>query len=293
MLELKFPRLITAPNSRSVLKLCNRAIRRRKTDIMFDLSTVEFITPFGITVISGTTTQCLRAGKRVFYRLPRKNEVHQYLSSIGFLDFFEMNAIGAQQRRTSIALRQLMGLDPIYIDDLVQLIDFNMNLSRGVRDSIRLSVQELLTNAFDHSRSPIGCFVCAQFTPKRQLIRLSVTDFGIGIFRALTTVKAYSNVKNSHAAITLALEEGVSSRRGKTAGYGLWHIRRFARVNKGTMTVISGDGKVNFYHKSIEPRPMPSEFKGTAIELKINADKEGFYFLTGERESLFGDIGSG
>lgn len=213
--------------------------------------------------------------------------MQEWLSGIGFLDFFQMDRIGARTRETSIALRQLEALNPIYIDNLVTLIEHNMHLSRGVRDSIRLSVQELLTNAFDHSRSDIGCFVCAQFTPKPRLIRLSVTDFGIGILRALRSVKEYSNLRSSHEAITLAVEEGVSSRKGRVAGIGLSHIRRFARVNQGTMTVISGDGKVNFYSKSIDPRPMPSEFKGTAIELKINADKEGFYFLTGERESLF------
>jgi hypothetical protein len=48
------------------------------------------------------------------------------------------------------------------------------------------------------------------------------------------------------------------------------------------MTVISGDGKVNFYHRSIERGPMASMFGGTAIELKINADREGFYFLSTE-----------
>ena len=84
----------------------------------------------------------------------------------------------------------------------------------------------------------------------------------------------------------VTIKEGVSSRKGK-AGLGLSHIRRFARVNQGTLTVISGNGKVNFYSKSIEPRPMPSKFHGTAIELRINADKGGFYFLTSEKDFIF------
>jgi hypothetical protein len=166
MLELKFPRLITAPNSRSVLRLCNRAIRRRDPQVTFDLSRTEFV------------------------------------------------------------------------------------------------------------------------TPSRRLIRLSVADFGLGILNSLKKVKRYSMIGTSHEAITLAVEEGVSSRRGK-AGLGLSHIRRFARVNQGTMTVISANGKVNFYSKSIEKRPMPSNFNGTVIELRINADKEGFYFLSSEKEYLF------
>jgi len=105
-----------------------------------------------------------------------------------------------QIRETSIELRQLKALNPVYTEDLVNLIDHNMNLSRGVLDSIRLSLQELLTNVFDHSQSDIGCFVCAQVTPRSQLIRLSVTDLGICILKSLRNVKKYSNLKRSSTA---------------------------------------------------------------------------------------------
>lgn len=286
MLELKFPRLVTAPNSRSVLGLCNRAIRRRDSQVTFDLSRTEFVTPFGVTVIAGTIVACIQKKKEVFYQKPTKSETEEWLSRISFSRFFQIDEVAAQARATSTELRQLRGLNPIYIEDLVNLLDNNMNLSRGVRDSIQLSLQELLTNVFDHSQSEVGCFVCAQYTPIRRLIRLSVTDFGMGILASLKKVARYSEIKTSDEAITRAVEEGVSSRKGK-AGLGLSHIRRFARVNQGTMTVISADGKVNFYSKSIEKRPMPSRFNGTAIELRINADKEGFYFLSSEKDYLF------
>ena len=250
------------------------------------MSRAEFITPFGVTVIAGTITSCIELGKNVLYRRSEKADVESWLSSISFSRLFQVDALSQAARESSIELRQLKRLNPIYVDDLVSLLDHNMNLSPGVRDSIKLSLQELLTNVFDHSNSDIGCFVCAQYTPRSQLIRLSVMDVGIGILHSLRKVKQYSGLTNSHEAITLAVEEGVSSRKGK-AGLGLSHIRRFARVNQGTLTVISGNGKVNFYSKSIEPRPMPSKFQGTAIELRINADKQGFYFLTSEKDFIF------
>ena len=286
MIELRFPRLVTAANSKSVLRLCNRAIRRLDSEVTFDLSRAEFITPFGVTVIAAIITRCIEIGKNVLYRRPERVEVESWLSSITFSRLFQVDALSQAARESSIELRQLNRLNPIYVDDLVALLDHNMNLSPGVRDSIKLSLQELLTNVFDHSHSDIGCFVCAQYTPRSQLIRLSVMDVGVGILHSLRKVKQYSGLANSHEAITLAVEEGVSSRKGK-AGLGLSHIRRFARVNQGTLTVISGNGKVNFYSKSIEPRPMPSKFQGTAIELRINADKEGFYFLTSEKDFIF------
>ena len=282
MLRLNFPRLITAPNSRSVLSLCNQAIKSRQSPLLFDLSDAQFVTPFGATILSGTITTCIEQGKDIRYQKPQNEDVEEWLSSISFSGFFHIDERSARARATSIQLRQLKGLNPVFVDDLVGLLDNNMNLSEGVRDSIQLSLYELLINVFDHSKSDIGCFVCAPFTPKSQMIRLSVTDFGIGILNSLKRVRKYSRLKTCDEAITLAVEEGVSSRKGKPAGLGLSHIRRFARVNQGTMTVISGDGKVNFYHRSIERGPMASMFGGTAIELKINADREGFYFLSTE-----------
>src|SRR5262249_40274695 len=156
---------------------------------------------------------------------PLNDKADEWLSGISFTRFFEIDRLGAPIKNTSIELRQLKALNPSYVQDLVDLLDDNMNLSDGVRDSIRLSTQELLTNVFDHSNSAIGCLVCAQFTPKSKAIRLSVADLGIGILAALKSVSKYAHLRTCHDAITLAVEEGVSSRKGdKPAGLGLRHI---------------------------------------------------------------------
>jgi hypothetical protein len=168
MLRLKFPRLITAPNSRGVLSLCNQAIKSRQSPLLFDLSDAQFVTPFGATVLSGTITTCIEQGKDIRYQKPQNEDVDEWLSSISFSGFFHIDERSARARATSIQLRQLKGLNPVFVDDLLGLLDNNMNLSEGVRDSIQLSLYELLINVFDHSKSDIGCFVCAQFTPKSQ-----------------------------------------------------------------------------------------------------------------------------
>jgi hypothetical protein len=119
MVESEFPRLVTAANSKSVLRLCNRAIRRRDTEVTFDLSRVEFVTPFGVTTIAATITKCMALGKEVFYQRPAKDEAESWLSSISFSRLFQVDEMSQRARDTSIELRQLRGLNPIYIDDLV------------------------------------------------------------------------------------------------------------------------------------------------------------------------------
>lgn len=139
------------------------------------------------------------------------------------------------------------------------------------------------TNVFDHSKSESGCFVCAQYYPSKMTIRLCITDFGVGILSNLG--KKYK-VANDIDAIKLSVQEGITS-RPQSAGFGLTNIRNFLKVNEGTLTIITGKGKANFYSNKVESYNMSKVFEGTIVNLKINANKESFYFLTGEEEYIF------
>ena len=90
----------------------------------------------------------------------------------------------------------------------------------------------------------------------------------------------------------LAVQEWVTSRIGKPAGYGLSHINRFIEVNEGKMHILSGEGKVLWDYTGIrklkgKKQTMHYPFKGTIINLEINADEEGLYFLEEERDYIF------
>ncbi len=158
-----------------------------------------------------------------------------------------------------------------------------MRLSQGVKDSLKMSIQEILTNVFDHSKSATGCFICAQYYPAKMTIRLCITDFGVGI---LSNLRKKYGISTDIEAIKLSVKEGVTS-RPQSAGFGLTNIRNFIKVNEGTLTIISGKGKVNFYSNKVESYNTTKGFEGTIVNLKINANKESFYFLTEEEEYLF------
>lgn len=281
-MQIIFPKLSTIVYADTIIKSCVDA-QKSKGLLTFNFEKTTWMDPFAITVISGTIQCCLQAKKRgVTYVPPEDKKLRDYLSQIGFNTFFHLNGKDIH-KDTSVELTQLTALKPLYIENLIILIDSKMRLSQGVKDSLKMSLQEILTNVFDHSKSENGCFVCAQYYPAKKTIRLCITDFGVGILSNLG--KKYG-ISNDIEAIKLSVKEGVTS-RPQSAGFGLTNIRNFLKVNEGTLTIISGKGKVNFYSNKVESYNISKGFEGTVVNLKINANKESFYFLTEEKEYLF------
>jgi len=148
-----------------------------------------------------------------------------------------------------------------------------------------------MTNTFDHSESQRGCHVCAQSYPASKKIRLCIADFGIGILASLRKVPKYNNLRNDYEAIKLAVKEGITSRIGIDAGYGLSHIQRFIKVNQGKMYILSGKGKILWDYTGIKykekKQTMHNVFQGAIIDLEINAGREGLYFLQSDEGQIF------
>lgn len=281
-MQIIFPKLSTVAYADKIIKNCVDAQKSNKP-LTFNFEKNTWMDPFAITAIAGTIQCCLQVKKRdIKYVPPEAIKLRNYLSQIGFNKFFHINSKDIH-RDTSVELTQLTALNPLYIENLIILIDAKMRLSQGVKDSLKMSIQEILTNVFDHSKSATGCFICAQYYPAKITIRLCITDFGVGI---LSNLRKKYGISTDIEAIKLSVKEGVTS-RPQSAGFGLTNIRNFIKVNEGTLTIISGKGKVNFYSNKVESYNMTKGFEGTIVNLKINANKESFYFLTEEEEYLF------
>jgi len=123
---------------------------------------------------------------------------------------------------------------------------------------------------------------------KKKQIRLCIADLGRGILDSLNSHPKYRHIENNYEAIRLAVQEGVSS-RAERDGLGLNHIKNFIKVNQGQMCIISGKGKVfwKYDHRNILNQKMVTPFNGTIVKLIVNIDKEGFYFLSDEKNYLF------
>lgn len=289
MIYLQYPKLQTIAYSNTLLNLCHQARTTEEDSISFDLSKTWFVCPFGLILLSGSISECLAMRKEAKYKGPDRSATRKFLSGIGFNKFFAIKDIPHKIESPNVQLRRLAHVDYLLTDQILEVFSSSLRMSDGVKGSLKMALNELMTNAFDHSESPGGCYVCAQSYNRARKIRLCIADFGIGILKSLRKAPNYEHLNTDYEAIMLAVKEGVTSRVGRAAGYGLTHIHRFIKVNEGKMYILSGKGKVLWDNTGINEKEqtMRIPFEGTVINLEINADREGFYFMESEEGKIF------
>lgn len=290
MITLTYPKRVSIAFSDTMIRLYNLAKNNLDNEVICDLSRSESLTPFGIIMLTSTIDECSRRGKKCFYIAPNSILLKKFLYDIGFNNLFHIktNNIDRVKMQTgTFQLTRVTGLDALIAETLTELIAYQVNISPGLNYSLRLSLNELMTNVIAHS-GIADYYVCAHTYPNRRQLRLCIADRGMGILRSLNRSKKYGLLRDSHEAIIQATTPGVSSRPGR-AGLGLSHLKNFAEVNEGQMCIISGRGKVFWKYDRGEmlKQRMTKPFTGTVVKFVINTDKEGLYFLVGEKDFLF------
>lgn len=293
MLTLKYPKRQSISQSNILFQLYDMASKCTDDKIKFDLSMMESLTPFGITLLASTIYSCHRNNKKCFLVNPVKRSMGKFLRDTGFYKFVGLdpsNSTSEVMATKTVQVKRAKGIDYQLANQIILVFDSNLNLSPGVKGSLLLSMNETMTNVIDHSGLR-DYFVCVFTYPKDKKIKFCITDLGKGILTALRESEEYQGLDNDYEAIQLATEEGVTSRLDRR-GYGLSHIKKFISANKGKMYIISGKGKVSWQYdqRRILEQSMATPFKGTIIKLIINIDKEGFYILPSERNELFNEV---
>lgn len=281
---VQLPIILTIRNARSIIGRCQQAINTTDSEVVFDLTQSGFIDPFAVTFLVGAIKTCITREHNVIFKRPQVDKINNYLKSIGFYNLGGRSD-ASRFPKTQVKLRHLNAVDPGYTAAIIQVLQGILTMSPGVKDSLSLSINELMQNTFDHSEAIEGCFICAQ--GYKMNANICITDFGQGILKALTSVEKYKHLSNSIEAIKLAIVEGVSSRITRNAGLGLTHITRFLKVNEGEIHIISGNGWVHWNYKNgnnviPKEREMANPFNGTIVNIIARADGEGFYFFKSE-----------
>ncbi len=259
--------------SRRIIRECTSAIKSRDNEILFNLSRVEWIAPFGLTVLSAAIYACLDKGQTCKGRLPTHRQCREYLKRIGFDELFLEGGEEALKKPTSVELKNIDGLDLSYIQDLLQLAESSFRLDEDDLHQLRMQLIELMTNAQDHANSKMGCFVCAQYYPKVRTLRLSFVDVGRGIPTVLRTLPKYRRVCFDSELLFEATQPGVTTRRDRAGGMGLTFIRNYLRRYDGTLSIISENGKVSIQPKKTRTYNEDVRFPGTAIDIVMKTGR--------------------
>lgn len=271
MKMIRLPKLLTVGWSHILLDCCSKAINH-DGPVTLDFDRVAWAAPFGLTVVSVTLAKCLDLGKKVFYVPPRDRLVHDYLERIGFrYHFLKGAAVG--HKKTSVELKCLRAVDPGCSEAIVDLIADNLTLTEDAKYEMRTHINELMTNGFDHSKSKAGCYVCAQWYPAKQNLRISFADGGIGIYQSLRDSGKFPQIHNDADAIRLAIKPGITTRKKRLGGFGLDYIRKYVRNNDGTLSILSGSAKINFYSNKIEYKREPIKFPGTVVDILVSPSR--------------------
>ena len=128
-----------------------------------------------------------------------------------------------------------------FITDMIPLLHAGPHEA----DPIKFIVSELVRNVIEHSNSPVGAFICAQYFKDKQRVSIGIADTGVGIMKSMT----HNHIAESHLdAILLALRPGITGttkRIGGTeanAGAGLFFTRNIAKALQNYFVIYSGTG---------------------------------------------------
>ncbi|MCA9454850.1 MAG: hypothetical protein KC584_19805, partial [Nitrospira sp.] len=213
---------------KSTLALYQKVKSSTPDTIIFDCGNVKFFRPLGLNLLACFISELLsnKYHNEIYFTPPRSQIVFDYIKNQGFFDCFEFESDAVQQKSgsriqqetysTGIRLKKLEKLNYSYIAGVAGWLSENCSMDSDTAFSIfNVTLVEVINNVFQHSQSPIGCFVCAQAYPKEDRMILSIVDFGNGFLSSLS--QAYLQLRSHAKAVELAIQEGVTSKGMKNA----------------------------------------------------------------------------
>jgi signal transduction histidine kinase len=156
-----------------------------------------------------------------------------------------------------------------------------ISLTPGFRQALISVVLEIYLNAFEHADSPIGVLTCGLHDETKEIVRLVVMDFGVGIPHR---VRAFTKRPSLRASTTMkwAFASGTTtSPKPDTArGVGLDLLRQFVRLNKGYLRVYSHEGFAEVKSKSERFMNRGIPFHGTLVDIMFRCDRFHYGFAS-------------
>lgn len=133
---------------------------------------------------------------------------------------------------------------------------------------------ELMNNVSDHSESPVGGYVMAQYFPNKRKIQFAVADRGIGFLENIQL--KFPNIADEHKAILKALEKGVTSTKPKmygherNAGFGLYAMFEILQMTGGKFVIISNDTLIRYHDEHYTTKKLSTPWKGVVVAFEFD-----------------------
>jgi anti-sigma regulatory factor (Ser/Thr protein kinase) len=238
--------------------------------VVLNAEKVAWMSPCGTILLADFAMRRLIKSKRVQIRMPSHNETAKYIENSGLLKITRSTNINDAIDTNNIQLRLLKKMEPMVPESLSEFIATQANdVNDDEKYLLRMWITELLTNANDHAKSDFGFWVCGRYNPIDHNIRICVADSGIGIKQSLVDADKLPRNIDDGKAIEKALEEGMTSRMGRTGGLGLKHISSYVKSHGGSLTIMSGAARVYLARKTKRIKTH-ERYQGTIVNVMFN-----------------------
>ena len=268
-IEIPLPRLVNEHWSNTTMQRLAKELDQYEV-VILNAEKVVWMSPCGTILLADFAMRRLFKSKRVQIRLPSHNETAKYIENSGLLKITSSTNINDAIDANNIQLRLLKKMEPMVPESLSEFIATQANdVNDDEKYLLRMWITELLTNANDHAKSDFGFWVCGGHNPIDHNIRICVADSGIGIKQSLVDADKLPRNIDDGKAIEKALEEGMTSRMGRTGGLGLKHISSYVKSHGGSLTIMSGAARVYLARKTKRIKKH-ERYQGTIVNVMFN-----------------------
>ncbi|MCM3404271.1 ATP-binding protein [Cytobacillus oceanisediminis] len=250
--------------------------------IKFNFRNLTYIEPVGITILSNLFQWLKKRNVRVQTVTPTeikggRNCPLTYLDDSMFFKKYIKKTLTphAAVRPTTRPLEHVTYANSYQWLPSVFIPWLSGQLGVGVNslDDIKVSIEEIFNNINDHSSENIGC-IYAQHYPNINRLKISISDFGIGIPGSIQRKYVLSDSE----ALMKSIQEGFSTESTPgNRGAGLNNLlTSIVKFNQGTVNIHSNKGilECNYGNNDIQASSYtaPGFYPGTLIEVVLNTN---------------------
>jgi anti-sigma regulatory factor (Ser/Thr protein kinase) len=131
------------------------------------------------------------------------------------------------------------------VDQVVEIVMGNMQVSRPVLAGLEWSVNEITDNVLVHAESSISGIVQVVTQLAQQRITFVVADAGRGILASMR--EGFPRLRDDEEAVAEAMKQGVTRDPSIGQGNGLAGALRIATLSNGSFSVMSGQALLSVY----------------------------------------------
>lgn len=237
------------------------------SELTVDLRGCPHLKPYSLACLCALSLKCTGAPELLLPEDEASAELAAHIARFGVSEFFSISpSLDLETRNTSVPIEQLEHRQSDFAERTIDVWANEIgDVSVGLENHLKTSLDEVILNALTHAESPIGCLVAGQAFPKTNVVEVCVLDLGQTIFSHLRRHPAHAHLTSDREAIEYATREAITGTQGfnrfgePNSGVGLHDLRKFCEAGHAEMTILSGNAFIVF---SGDTRPITHDFWG-------------------------------